>query len=56
MNKMLSLILLSIVLISANLPYINTVIIDTSNDGKHITEISFLFLLILSAYIIQNTL
>lgn len=32
---MLSLILLSFGLISANLPYINTVIVDNQNGGKH---------------------
>lgn len=34
-NKMLSWFLLSFGLISANLPYINTVIVDNQNDGKH---------------------
>lgn len=34
-EKMLSLILLSIGLIIANLPYINTVTVDNQNDGKY---------------------
>lgn len=40
---MLSLILLSIGLISANLPYINTVTVDNQNDGKTFESLIQLF-------------
>lgn len=45
---MLSLILLSIGLLSANLPYINTVTVDNQNDGKN--KHNFSVLLILKSY------